>query len=586
MVIALIRTSTSRQEIETQKEEVLSMIHEDHVPENDIVIVGTQGASAIKLDEEYLKNIEEVFSLVDKGNISTVYAWAIDRIGRNEEVLMRFKNYMIDHKVQVVIKTPSMRLLNSDGTVNAGMELAFSLFSTMAKQEMEQKKARFKRARNRNKEMGRYNGGNIPTGYTVDENNIFVIDEESAKIVREIFSLMATGKYSCRTLGNELNARGYRVPATNSLFTFTSVRYILINKCYIGESDVIKTPAIVTHELFYKALSVLKSNNINIPKETKHHYFGVKLLKCKECGSNYVRSCDIYCCLKHKIHQGCSNGDAVSLSILDGILWDITRKELVYFVENNDDDDIKNIEEQISVINMKIPVLEKKIADYNNELDKIIDMSVSLPVDKIQRLINNLKVKNENENKELNNLYNERERLHDLLKSNSKFKKLFLSYNSVHDIELKGDEKLMSDLVHRFIVSVTLDKDYNFSYIALKTLSGREYKFKINYRTRKAERYFIFDSNINDYVTYNLNRIIRNGNICTTSENEKFKELDNICKSLYNDDMQEFWYSISQTDIFKECVSVNEKRTLHLLSSFNKSDCKISDFSAFININK
>lgn len=165
-VIAIVRTSTTQQEIDSQRKEVLSMAIADGYSIDEIEVVGRAGASAIKVDEAYQENMNRVYELIDTiPTIEAVYAWAIDRIGRNEEILMKLKNTLINKKIQLVIKNPSLRLLEANGDVNAGVELAFSLFATMAKQEMEQKKARFNRARKRNDEKGKYNGGYVAYGY-------------------------------------------------------------------------------------------------------------------------------------------------------------------------------------------------------------------------------------------------------------------------------------------------------------------------------------------------------------------------------------------------------------------------------------
>ena len=47
-VIALIRTSTEKQEVESQKRELIEYILKDGINEDDIIIVGQKGASAIK----------------------------------------------------------------------------------------------------------------------------------------------------------------------------------------------------------------------------------------------------------------------------------------------------------------------------------------------------------------------------------------------------------------------------------------------------------------------------------------------------------------------------------------------------------
>lgn len=147
-VIALIRTSTIQQEIDSQREEVLSLILSDGYSMDEIEVVGEKGASAIKMDEAYLKNINRVYELIEQQPIKAVYAWAIDRIGRNRTMLNDFRETLIGKHIQLIIKNPELRLLNPDGSENSGIGLAFSLFAEMAVQEMQQKKARFARAKN------------------------------------------------------------------------------------------------------------------------------------------------------------------------------------------------------------------------------------------------------------------------------------------------------------------------------------------------------------------------------------------------------------------------------------------------------
>ena len=207
-IIAIIRTSTERQEIETQRKELLEFIKNDGIDESRVRVIGEAGASAIKLDDEYRRNIEKVYEAVDGGGIKCVYAWALDRIGRNEQVMFGFKQYLIDHKVNLKIVNPSLVLLNADGSVNSGMEIAFSLYVTMAKQEMEQKQARFKRGKKRNVEQGRFNGGPRPLfGYKKNENGYVVPDPIESEIVITMFTLYSTGRYSGKALSDEIFER-------------------------------------------------------------------------------------------------------------------------------------------------------------------------------------------------------------------------------------------------------------------------------------------------------------------------------------------------------------------------------------------
>lgn len=65
--IILIRTSTVKQEVESQKKETIE--YAKSFGAENIVIIGGVGASAIKLDDQYLFNIQQVYKLIDEGDV-------------------------------------------------------------------------------------------------------------------------------------------------------------------------------------------------------------------------------------------------------------------------------------------------------------------------------------------------------------------------------------------------------------------------------------------------------------------------------------------------------------------------------------
>jgi len=261
-VIIIIRTSTTKQEVESQKKEVFEFAKLDGYSEDNIIPIGGEGASAIKLDDEYRYNMQRVYETIQQENIACVYAWSIDRIGRDETVLMEFKNYLIKNSVNLKIKNPSLCLLDDDGKVNKGVELAFSLFATMSKQEMETKKERFARAKRRNKNEGRYNGGRMLLGYKVDTDGKYVVDKDGADLVREIFDSYANTPLSTRALANKYVNLGVK---SNSLRTREHyIQKILKNRKYIGD-DEYNRPAIVSKDVFERVQSKLK-NFRTLPK--------------------------------------------------------------------------------------------------------------------------------------------------------------------------------------------------------------------------------------------------------------------------------------------------------------------------------
>lgn len=340
---------------------------------DEIEVVGRAGASAIKVDEAYQENMNRVYELIDTiPTIEAVYAWAIDRIGRNEEILMKLKNTLINKKIQLVIKNPSLRLLEANGDVNAGVELAFSLFATMAKQEMEQKKARFNRARKRNDEKGKYNGGYVAYGYMVKDGYI-VINEEEAKIVRLIFTELASGKYSCDGLARELQDRGIKFKGKKMLFS--NVRGILKNKIYCGEQlntagTVRNVPQIVSKELYDKATAAISANNPSKTNAyTNRNLLGLRLIKCPYCGCHFSVAAKLYQCHNHNRNyydsrQGfekCPNGISIGVANLDRLLWYAAATVHFEYLKQLTGQRDEEIDSKVEVLNQKIQHLQSEI---------------------------------------------------------------------------------------------------------------------------------------------------------------------------------------------------------------------------------
>lgn len=462
--IALIRTSTVQQEIESQKKEILEMIKSDGISVENIIIVGSSGASAIKQDELYQKNIQEVFSLIERGNISSVYVWSVDRIGRREETLIQFKNFLIEHKVQLIIKNPSLRLLNNDGSVNAGIEIAFSLFSVMAKQEMEQKKARFKRAKLRNTEHGKFNGGIVHFGYKVDADGKIIIDEEESEIVRLIFSLYSSGKYSIRTLANELNERGitHRGQSMKPPFIkdmFRSTAFIGYN-AYNGRTR--EYPKIITEDLYNKVKEILKKNCTGISKRHKRWCLCTKLLICPQCGGYYYADHDYYVCSAYTRHvRGieCDNKSTVNIKWLDTIVLYYAKTMHLNYIINQTDEDVRQRQEQISINQNKIEKLKTDIEKNGQKKRRIAELYVDGEITKEEqkKLSEGLKRAIEEAERKIAEYQENNSFLQNSIKENgggTLYHLGMFGHGGIYD-----NPKENYDIVHRYIKKITSERD-------------------------------------------------------------------------------------------------------------------------------
>ena len=323
----------------------------DGIDESRVTVIGEAGASAIKLDEEYKRNLERVYTLINNGGIKCVYAWALDRIGRNEQVMFGFKQFLIDHRVNLKIVNPSLTLLNPDGTTNSGMEIAFSLYVTMSKQEMEQKQARFKRGKRRNVEQGRFNGGPRPIfGYTVDEHGYVIPDKMESDIIVTMFTLYSTGEYSGRRLSNEIFERyGKRIRQE-------VLAFYLKNPTYCGMTDDMyvsgrKYPAIISKELYDRCREVADNNRIMEKSDKVNLCTGV--IRCPECGKRFYCNFSHYRCYGRTDHS-CDNPVAISVNVLDSLVWDYARLLETDMILNHNKEDIQRYNDEIKLLETKI----------------------------------------------------------------------------------------------------------------------------------------------------------------------------------------------------------------------------------------
>lgn len=313
-----LRTSTDRQEIESMKAELIDLAAKYDYERDACVYVGAQGASAIKADEVYTEEVEKLYSLLGTGEYDCVFAWELSRLGRREDYVISLKNYLIEHHIQLRIAKPTLYLLEDDGSVNAGMELAITLLTTLAKQEMSIKKERMSRGRRRNQREGKFAGAPcLRWGYKLDENGYIAIDEVKAHWVRHIFSTYLHTDASVNSIYKELNQLGV-MPDYKSIFTGGHrVLMMLKSYAYAGIPDRGHIyPAIVPKSMVDRAIA--KAHERNKDKSLhRHHGYCKSIITCEDCGhimAQQVGSAEYKC--KNHGHTAC-----LSMNVMDYIAW-------------------------------------------------------------------------------------------------------------------------------------------------------------------------------------------------------------------------------------------------------------------------
>ena len=429
-IIILVRISTTKQEILTQKKELIELATSDGWEKEDLIVIEGVGASAIKLNDIYLEEMQQLYKTIEENDIAAVYAWEISRIGRNEEILMKFKNFLIERKIQLVIKNPSLRLLNNDGSVNNGIELAFSLFATMSKQEMEIKQERFKRAKQRNKAEGKYNGGRIKIGYRLDEHKHFIEDTEKAQLVRDIFDWYINGM-SLKKIYDRLVDMGIYSSLKNFKTGGKRVGYILRDSSYLGNKTY---PQIVNKDIFDKAQDILSNrrkwhNSDNI-------YFCKGLIKDTTTGATLVaRLGTLVYYLRHRTHS-----IALNLNVMDYIALNAANVLIAHMnardAQTNKNEYRLKIEENNKIINSK----RKQIEEYEKANQRAIEMNIMRPEHFPEERLNILLKQNDNAIQSLrtalNDLQTENTRMQNWLDGTQQFINTIFNVSDVKKKEM------------------------------------------------------------------------------------------------------------------------------------------------------
>ena len=503
--LAILRVSTKGQRIDDQKEELISFMR--GLGYDEIIPIEAVGASAIKMDQKYMELVQRVKDeiLKDK-DIKAACVWELSRLGRNEVILFEFKEFFIKHKIQFICKQPYMRLLEDDGSVNAGMELAFSLFATMSKQEMEEKKARFKRAKTAMASKGKYIGGpSIKYGYKVVDG-FFVEDESEGQIVKMIFDMYSTGKHSTYTLARELEERGYHI-------SFDKIGKILRCKAYTGEplkgKIEVRYPQIISRDLFDKCQTIRK-NNILVMKRGEKITLGAKLVRCPECGAVCTSNSRHYVCCRHFKKGPCSNGFGLRQSVVDNLLWRTAYELHMQYLMDADAGRMDEYREELKIVEEKIAAAKKKMEDFTQKKERIVESFLDLMIDRktrdlrLKKLQDEVSVQSDN----LSSLEDKKRAIMGLLETGEK-DTLSVFEKSLEKMELEDKY----EVVHRHIESLVGErvsfgvrdrrsKGPNAVRIKITSVQGQEYLYMYVPRLYEGTNLYVYNGRewVRDFI--------------------------------------------------------------------------------------
>ena len=352
----------------------------------------------LKITEKYIDNgysgtnfdrpsFQKLLKDINCGLIDTVIVKDLSRLGRNYLKVGYYLHYYFpDRNIRFISINDDFDSLKHDNIMERlDVPLKNMMYDHMAYETSNKVRKSF----DINKKKGLHVGSSVPYGYRKNPNNYhyFIIDEEAANNVRNIFKMYLNGKSKIE-IANYLNENNISNPSTykfeNNIgkskqsntreWNAKTVDRILKNETYIGtliqnkyrdvsyrnhnqvlneESEWTITEnhhkAIIDKDTFNKVqqlLKVPKRNKTSNGEDILSGYF-----KCNDCGeSMYIKkgkNKDYYYCKSYITNGICTNHSIEKNKLYDEILKQmnlkrvenkdikkITRNRIVKYIEN------------------------------------------------------------------------------------------------------------------------------------------------------------------------------------------------------------------------------------------------------------
>lgn len=275
----------ARYSCDNQREESIEgQIREckQYADRNDMCIIGEyiDRAFSAKTDNrpEFQKMINDSYSK----KFQAIVVWKLDRFARNRYDSARYKTILKKNMVEVISATEVI----SKGAEGIILEAVLEGYAEYYSADLSEKVIR---GMTENALKCKYNGGNVPIGYIIDDNKHYQIDKLAAPFVKDAFEMYASNM-TMKEITEYLNQKGVRTSRNNNI-EIRNMSVILRNRKYIGEYRYMNIvipdgiPQIVSKELFDDVQEKLKRKQRNSNPDMKNKYILSSKLRCGKCNS-------------------------------------------------------------------------------------------------------------------------------------------------------------------------------------------------------------------------------------------------------------------------------------------------------------
>ena len=348
----------ARYSTESQREESIdAQIREckAYAERNGIEVLKVYEDRALSAKTDNRPGFQQMVKDSAKRLFDVVIVWKLDRFARNRYDSAHYKALLRKNGVKVISAT---ELIAED---SSGVLLE-SVLEGMAEYYSAELSEKVTRGHRENALNGKYNGGNLPLGYTIGPNREYLVDPLTAPVVVQCFTDYAEGK-TIQQIVDILQASGIKgkhgKPAT-----INKVTTMLKNRKYIGEyiyDNIVNRdaiPAIVPLDLFQRVQERMEKNRRAPARyKAKEEYLLTTKLYCGLCGAFMVGESGVsrgkttyhyYKCVSNKKHRGCTKKSAkkhwieevvifytMRMIMDDAVLDDVSNKLLAFQKREN-----------------------------------------------------------------------------------------------------------------------------------------------------------------------------------------------------------------------------------------------------------
>lgn len=253
-VVIYARYSDSKQREESIEGQL--KICYDYAEKKGYNIIGEYIDRAISAKTDDRPQFQRMIRDSNKKTFQGIIVYQLDRFARNRYDSAHYKNILKKNGVSVISARETI-------TDDASGILVEAMLEGMAEYYSAELSQKVSRGMNINAEKGLSNGGTTPLGYRI-ENKRYVLDEERAPIVQEIFEKYANG-WSIKQICDSLNERHLRT-AQGAMFNKSSLHTMLKNRKYLGiyiyngREIPGAMPQIIDNDLFNKVQEMMIAN--------------------------------------------------------------------------------------------------------------------------------------------------------------------------------------------------------------------------------------------------------------------------------------------------------------------------------------